>query len=95
MRKPIVCALGAAWLSIVMWSASANRAEAQTPQAAGTPPVGRIVELTLVAWPASTAPAAKVNGKLLAMTDQWIIVADGTYEVWVPKDKVMTMRASR
>jgi hypothetical protein len=32
---------------------------------------------------------------LLAMTDQWIVVKDGSDENWLPRDKVMGMKASK
>ena len=96
MKKSILCVLGAAVVVIVSMNLGGNRAEAQTPSVAGTPPVGRLVDILMVAWPASTVPVGNnVKGKLLAMTDQWLIVESGNMEIWVPKEKVMTMTASR
>ena len=81
----------------VAWSISGFRAEAQTPgnTAVGTPPLGRQVEIQMVAWPLSTGVANKVEGTLIAMTDQWIIVKGGSDESWVPREKVMLMKASK
>ena len=81
----------------VSWSIAGFRAEAQTPEsiAVGTPPLGRQVEIHMVAWPLSTAVANKVEGTLIAMTDQWIIVKQGSDESWVPREKVMLMKASK
>jgi len=39
--------------------------------------------------------ANKVEGTLIAMTDQWIIVKGGSDESWVPREKVMLMKASK
>ena len=97
MKKSVTCALGAAAVVAISLSFVGNHAEAQTPprSSAGTPPIGRLVEIHLVAWPLSTTDAGKVGGTLISMTDQWIIVQDGTFEIWLPKDKVMSIRASR
>ena len=65
------------------------------PQAAGTPPVGRLVDISLVAWPLSTATAGRVSGTLLSMTGDWVVVKEGTFEHWIPKEKIMNMKASR
>jgi hypothetical protein len=81
----------------VSWGISGFRAEAQTstPAPVGSPPLGRRVEIQMVAWPLTTAISNKVEGTLLAMTDQWIIVKEGSDESWVPREKVMLMKASK
>jgi hypothetical protein len=60
----------------VSWVVSGFRSKAQTPviTAVGTPPLGRQVEIQLVARPLSTAVANKAEDTLIAMTDQWIII---------------------
>jgi hypothetical protein len=82
---------------VVYFGMPSDQAAAQPSesQAAGTPPIGRLVEVTLVAWPISSQPAAKVTGNLLAMMDDWIIVKEGSYEHWVPKEKILDMKVSR
>jgi hypothetical protein len=82
---------------VVSWWITGFSAEAQTPgtTVVGTPPLGRQVEIQMVAWPLSTAVANKVEGTLMAMTDQWIIVKGGSDESWVPREKVMLMKASK
>ena len=97
MKKISVCMLGLAAVVAVSWSISGFRAEAQTPGSAavGTPPLGLRVEIQLVSWPLSTTVANKVEGTLAAMTDQWIIVKEGTDESWVPREKVMLMKVSK
>ena len=62
---------------------------------AGTPPIGKVVDVTLVAWPLSTQVTEKINGTLISMQSDWIIVAEGSYEHWIPTAKVMEMKASR
>jgi hypothetical protein len=76
---------------------SADRGEARffNHLMARTPPLGRQVEIHMVAWPLSTAVANKVEGTLVAMTDQWIIVKEGSDESWVPREKVLLMKASK
>jgi hypothetical protein len=49
----------------------------------------------MVAWPLSTVESNKLGGTLIAMTDQWIIVKEGSDENWIPRDKVMLMKASK
>jgi len=97
MKKISVCMLGLATVVAVSWCISGLRAEAQTPGSAvvGAPPLGRQVQILMVAWPLSTAVANKVEGTLMAMTDQWIVVKDGSDESWVPREKVMLMKASK
>ena len=97
MKNISVCVLGLVTLVVVSWSITGFRAEAQTPGsiAVGTPPLGRQVEIHMVAWPLSTVETNKVGGTLIAMTDQWIIVKEGSDENWVPREKVMLMKASK
>jgi hypothetical protein len=75
--------------------ASQMQAQPSAVQAAGTPPIGRLVDIELVAWPLTTERAGIVKGTLLSMTGDWIVVKDGTYEHWLPKEKVLNMKASR
>jgi hypothetical protein len=65
------------------------------PAAGQETPVGRLVEVQLVAWPLSTAPAGLIRGTLVAMTTGWLVIKEGSYEHWVPMEKVMSMRVSR
>ncbi len=97
MKNISVCVLGLATLVVVSWSMTGFRAEAQPPGsiAVGTPPLGRQVDIHMVAWPLSTVETNKVVGTLIAMTDQWIIVKEGSDENWIPRDKVMLMKASK
>ena len=87
-----ILACGALYLAVPV-----GHAEAPNPvrPPLGTPPLGKPVDVVLVAWPLNTGNAGKVSGTLVAMTDQWIIVESGSQETWVPKEKVMTMTASR
>lgn len=36
-----------------------------------------------------------VEGTLVLLDDEWLVLKDGTYENWIPRDKVLFMRASR
>ena len=82
---------------VVCFALPLERAAAQTGTlpAAGTPPIGRLVDITLVAWPLSTNAAGRVTGTLLSMTGEWVVVKDGSFEHWIPKEKVLDMKASR
>lgn len=85
---------GALSTGFLIHSAKAAGATAPPP-GAGTPPLGKMVDITLVAWPLSTQVTEKINGTLVAMQSDWIVVAEGTYEQWIPTEKVMVMRASK
>lgn len=37
----------------------------------------------------------KVEGDLIQIDADWLILKDGNYENWVPRDKVLFMRVSR
>lgn len=37
----------------------------------------------------------KVQGELLAISSEWLVLKDGNYENWIPRDKVLSMRVSR
>lgn len=97
MKYKSVYVLGLVALVVASWSITGFRAKAQTPGsvAVGTPPLGRQVEIHLVAWPLSNTEANKIGGTLIAMTDQWIIVKEGSDENWIPREKVMFMKASK
>jgi hypothetical protein len=36
-----------------------------------------------------------LRGQLIYMSDQWCVLKDGSFENWVPRDKVLSMRASK
>jgi hypothetical protein len=36
-----------------------------------------------------------VEGTLVLLDNEWLVLKDGTYENWIPRDKVLFMRASR
>lgn len=97
MKTILLSGSGILAAAILYFHVGTQPAQAQSGQRSspGTPPVGRLVDVQLIAWPISTVAAYKVSGTLVAMTDQWIIVEAGNQEVWVPKEKVMTMTASR
>lgn len=36
-----------------------------------------------------------VEGSLVRLDEEWLVLKDGSYENWIPRDKVLFMRASR
>ncbi len=36
-----------------------------------------------------------VEGILVRVDEEWLVLKDGSYENWIPRDKVLFMRASR
>ena len=97
MKKISICVMSLAAVVAVSWSLTGFRAEAQTSgtATAGSPPLGRQVAVQMVIWPFSTGVVAKVEGTLVALTDQWVVVKEGTDENWLPREKVMYMKASK
>lgn len=95
--KWMIAMTGLVTAGVVYFCVPVQRAEAQAGpvQAAGTPPIGRVVDVTLVAWPLTTQMAGRVTGNLLSMTGDWIVVKEGSFEHWIPKEKVLSMKASR
>lgn len=37
----------------------------------------------------------KVQGDFLTINTEWIVLKEGNYENWIPRDKVLSMRVSR
>lgn len=97
MKNSLIAAAGILAAGIMYFTMAGSPAAAQNAglSSPGTPPVGRLVDIQVVMWPLATSNPAKISGTLVAMTDQWIIVASGNQETWVPKEKVMTLTASR
>lgn len=97
MRTKLSWVVGVAVAVVVYFVVPQQSSQAQTgaPQIPGSSPVGLQVNVTLVAWPLSTAEAGRVNGTLLSMTGEWLVVKDGSVEHWIPREKLLTMKASR
>lgn len=97
MKTKLAMAMGLLAAGMIWFYSAGSPAAGQTgsQSSPGTPPVGRIVDVTVVSWPLTTASPSKVSGTLVAMTDKWIIVAAGNQEVWVPIEKVLYVMASR
>lgn len=36
-----------------------------------------------------------VRGQLIYMSDEWCVLKDGTFENWLPRSKVLSMRVSK
>jgi len=97
VKATIICTLSLLTVGFLYCGPIGGRAQsvaADNTGKPGTPPIGLPVELRLV-QSITTADGGKVQGTLVAMTDQWIVVASGSDEFWVPKDKVGLMKASR
>ena len=96
MKTKLIALAVAAIAAPLTVSLVSNQAAAAAPVAAApATPLGRLVEIQLIAWPLSTAIVGKVNGTLIAMPTGWLVVAEGSYEHWIPSEKVMSMRVSR
>ena len=99
MKAIILSALGILVTVGVLFSLN-ERVDAQpsnpSAPAPGAPPVGLVCEVKVLATVVShKTEIIQVNGTLLSMRDEWIVLQDGTDEIWVPREKVITLRASR
>jgi len=36
-----------------------------------------------------------LRGQLIYMSDEWCVLKDGTFENWIPRNKVLSLRASK
>jgi hypothetical protein len=101
MKPKWIATISACVLAGAIALTSIEPAAAQNGRAAapGTPPIGRRVEISLTTWVSGEKDAnmreLKVTGILVAMTDRWVVVQDGSYEQWVPMDRVVVMQAAR
>ena len=83
---------------------------AQTPPAAAESaqdvkyPYGRECFITLDPQAALTRPPEKaagfeadytVRGQLIYLSEEWCVLKEGTYENWIPRDKVLLIRVSK
>jgi hypothetical protein len=96
-------------VAAVSFSASDVRAQQAVPPAPGVkPPLGQLCILTLDPRAERTGKlvdeslkktnlthADTVEGTLLMLDADWLVLKDGTYENWIPRDKVLFMRVSR
>ena len=39
-------------------------------------------------------PDFTIQGKLLVVGPDWVVIGDGTYENWISRDKIVSIRAS-
>lgn len=107
---PLLAGVVAIAAAVVLSFPSVQAQQAVAPAAGASPagPVGLRCEVTLDpraygdAKPAVEAmkktgltPEGTVEGVLVSMDDQWLILKDGTYENWIHRDKVLFMRVSR
>lgn len=45
--------------------------------------------------PSGFLPDFTIQGKLLRVSPDWIVIGEGTYENWISRDKIINIRASR
>ncbi len=103
---PLLAGVAAIAVTVSFWSPAA---QAQQPVAEGVKsPVGQPCVVTLdplaerVLGPVKESlektgltPEGTVEGTLVFMDREWLVLKDGTYESWIPRDKVLLIRASR
>lgn len=98
MKTTIITTSLVACAALILTSSFiAQRSDAAPTSAApGTPPIGAICDVSVIASVLSGRTEIQtVKGNLLAMTSDWVVLKDGSFENWVPREKVLTLRASR
>ena len=93
--------------AVVSFSTPAVQAKQEAAPAVGAIPVGLRCIVTLDPRATGHTPVFEtqqksglsgehiVEGHLVSMGDEWLVLKDGTYENWIPRDKVLLMRVSR
>lgn len=99
MKTMIVSVLGILAAAVIGFGIIGQDAEAQTGSrntpVPGTPPIGALCEVRVLASILVARTEIEiVRGNLLAMTTDWVVLKEGSYENWIPRDKVITLRAS-
>jgi hypothetical protein len=84
---------GSLYFGFVLNSQNVSAAATPDPDPGG-PPIGKQVEITVISWPLRQTPL-KINGSLVAMQPDWVVVNEGNYDQWIPASKVMIIRASK
>ena len=62
-----------------------------------------VVTLDPRAWPETTPPTntsgfvspATARGQLIYLSEDWCVLKDGSFENWIPREKVLMLRASK
>lgn len=97
MKANAIAVIGLASAATVYFALPQHYATAHPGGATppGVPPVGRAVEVSVVAGNLSPITAGRVTGILVSLTGEWVVIGDGNSEHWIPTEKVMAMKASR
>ncbi len=107
MTKPKIALVAGILIAAVSVTLKVKAKQPDAP-VAGAPPVG--LRCLVMLDPSSDrapvhgteamrktgyTPEGTVEGVLVSMEGDWVILKDGTYENWIPRDKVLFLRASR
>lgn len=55
----------------------------------------RTIQTTSQASQSGYQADGTVRGQLIYMSDEWCVLKDGTFENWIPRGKVLSMRVSK
>ncbi len=53
------------------------------------------LQINLPLLPKGLSSDGTIEGFLVSVNADWVVLKDGNYENWIPRDKVLLMRASR
>lgn len=93
--------------SIPLWNTGASAQSAsETADSSPKPPIGKSVTITLDARSNSRSELSQdirrysgfthhntVEGTMLHMDSEWLVLKDGIAENWIPRDKVLMIHA--
>jgi len=55
----------------------------------------RTIQTTSQASQSGYQADGTIRGQLIYMSDEWCVLKDGTFENWIPRGKVLSMRVSK
>lgn len=59
------------------------------------PQAPRTVPVNAQSDPSGFQPDGTLRGQLAYLSEEWCVLKDGTFENWIPRDKVLVIRASK
>ena len=59
------------------------------------PQASRNTHITSQSEPSGFHPDGTLRGQLIYLSDEWCVLKDGTFESWIPRNKVLLIRASK
>lgn len=59
------------------------------------PQAARAIPVNAQSDPSGFQPDGTLRGQLIYLSEEWCVLKDGTFENWIPRQKVLVIRASK